>query len=64
VITKLIDVRLPEGIPFGTVYIQKYDNMEHTESNIVIILNKNELVYDAECRGWSTGSIDGIEFVV
>jgi hypothetical protein len=34
VITKSMDVSLLDGIPFGTVYIRKYDKMEHTETNI------------------------------
>jgi hypothetical protein len=59
-----IDVRLPDGIPFGTVYIQKYDKMKHTETNMLIILNRNELVYDAKCRGWSACCTDGIVFVL
>jgi hypothetical protein len=59
-----MDVRLPDGILFGTVYIRKYDKMEHMETKILIILNRNELVYDAECRGWSTCSTDSTEFVV
>jgi hypothetical protein len=62
-ITKSMDVRLPDGIPFGTVSIRKYGKMEHTETNILIILNRNELVFNAECRGWSTCT-DGIKFVV
>jgi hypothetical protein len=64
VITKSMDVRLPDGIPFGTVYIRKCDKMEHTETNILIILNRNELVYDAEYRDWSTCCTGGMEFVV
>jgi hypothetical protein len=34
VITKSMNIRLPDGIPFGTVYIRK---TEHTETNILII---------------------------
>jgi hypothetical protein len=64
VITKSMDVRLPDGIPFDTVCIRKYDKMEHTETNTLIILNRNELVNNAECREWSTCCTDGIEFVV
>jgi hypothetical protein len=40
-------VRLPEGIPFGTMYIRKCDKMEHMEKNILIILDRNELVYNS-----------------
>jgi hypothetical protein len=60
-ITKSMNVRLPDGIPFDTVYIRQYNKMEHTETKILIILNRNELVYDAE---WSTCSTGGIEFVL
>ena len=45
-----MDVRLPDGIPFGTVYIRKYDKMEHVEINTLNIPNMIQLVYNAESR--------------
>jgi hypothetical protein len=38
VFTKPQGVRLPDGIPFGTVYIGEYNKMEHTKIGILVIL--------------------------